>query len=96
MLKYLNLLDVLECIEILEIYTFGLSRMQFILNENYAAEPTWEIIIHITTLLEVMIRKYPMIFGNYPEVVWKKYIKIGKALESGYWHFVFQLCWTFV
>jgi len=27
------LLEVLECIKILEIYTFGLSRMQFISNE---------------------------------------------------------------
>ena len=90
------LLEVLECIQILEIYTFGLSRVQFISNENEAAEPTWEIIIHMSILLEDMLEKYPMIFGNYPEVSWKKYIKIGKALESGYWHFVYQLCWKLV
>jgi len=62
------LLDVLECIQILEIYTFGLSRVQFISNENEAAEPTWEIIVHMSILLADMIEKYPMIFGNYPEV----------------------------
>jgi len=90
------LLEVLECIQILEIYTFGLSRVQFISNENSSAEPTWEIIIHMSTLLEDMLKRYSMIFDNYPEVPWKKYIKIGKALESGYWHFVYQLCWKLV
>jgi len=90
------LLEVLECIQILEIYTFGLSRVQFISNENSSAEPTWEIIIHMSTLLEDMLKRYSMIFNNYPEVTWKKYIKIGKALESGYWHFVYQLCWKLV
>ena len=65
-------------------------------NENGAAEPTWEYLIHISTLLEVMLNNYPMIFGNYSEVPWKKYVKIGKALENGHWPFVYQLCWKFV
>ena len=59
------LLEVLECIEILEIYMYGLNRLQFISNENSAAEPTWEYIIHISMLLEILLEKYPMIFGNY-------------------------------
>lgn len=90
------LLEVLECIEILEIYMYGLERMQFISNENGAAEPTWEYIIHISSLLEILLEKYPMIFGNYSEVPWKKYVKIGKALETGHWSFVYQLCWKLV
>ena len=90
------LLEVLESIEILEIYMFGLSRRQFISNENGAAEPTWEYIIHIGTLLKAILEKYPMIFSNFSEVPWKKCVKIGKALENGYWPFVYQLCWKFV
>ena len=90
------LLEVLECIEIVEIYMYGLDRMQFISNENGAAEPTWEYIIHISTLLEILLEKYPMIFGNYSEVPWKKSVKIGKALENGRWPFVYQLCWKLV
>jgi len=90
------LLEVLELIEMLQIYMFGLKRMQFISNENNAAEPTFEIIIRMSALLQDLIEKYPMIFGNYSELPWKKYIKIGKALEGGYWHFVYQLCWKLV
>ena len=90
------LLEVLELIEMLQIYMFGLKRIQFISNENNAAEPTFEIIIRMSALLEDMLEKYSMIFGNYPEVPWKKYIKIGKALENGYWHLIFQLCWKLV
>ena len=90
------LLEVLECIEVIEIYMFGLSRMQYISNENAAAEPTREFIIYIGHLLEKMVEKYPMVFSHYPDIPWKKYVKIGKALESGYWNFIYQLCWKFV
>ena len=90
------LLEALECIEVLEIYIYGLERMQFISNENGAAEPTWKYIIHLTKLLEKLLEKYPMIFSNYSEIPWKKYVKIGKALENGHWSFVYQLCWKLV
>jgi len=36
------LLEVLECIQILEIYTFGLNRVQFISNEN-ESDDFWQL-----------------------------------------------------
>jgi len=90
------LLDMLECVEVIEIFTFGLSRIQFIKNENDLTEPIWDIIIYMGRILEKMMEKYPEIFTTYPEVPWEKYVKIGKALENGYWNMVYQLCWRLV
>ena len=91
------LTEILGCINDLEILTVNLSRMEFFHNKDGVIEYVQEYLIRISTSLELIKESNPMIMNwlqtKYDKIPWEKYIKIGKAIDAGYWAFIYSIAW---
>ena len=91
------LTEILDCIDDLELLTSNLSRMEFFQNKDDVIGYVQEYLIRICVSLEVIKEKNPMIMNwlqtKYDKIPWEKYIKIGKAIDAGYWAFIYSIAW---
>ena len=89
------LTEILECIDELEIFTSNLSRMEFLENKDNVIGFVQEYLIRISASLDVIKETKPMMWKwllkKYEKIPWEKYIKIGKAIDKGYWALVYSL-----
>ena len=57
-----------------------------------------EYLIRIRVSLNVIKETKPMIWNwllkKYEKIPWEKYIKLGKAIDKGYWALVYSLAWN--
>ncbi len=92
------LTEILECIDELEIFTSNLSRMEFFENKDNVIGFVQEYLIRISASLDVIKETKPTIWKwllkKYEKIPWEKYIKIGKAIDKGYWALVYSLAWN--
>lgn len=91
------LTEILECIDELEIFTSNLSRMEFFENKDNVIGFVHEYLIRISASLDVIKEIKPTIWKwllkKYEKIPWEKYIKIGKAIDKGYWALIYSIAW---
>ena len=91
------LTEILGCIDELEIFTSNLSRIEFFENQDNVIGFVQEYLIRISASLDVIKETKPMMWKwllkKYEKIPWEKYIKIGKAIDKGYWALIYSIAW---
>ena len=87
---------ILLAIEEIEDHSRNLTKEDFYNNTELSAGPLQDALITISEQTRILKGNYHSLLQVYSEVKWTKLIKLGKAIEEGYWAFIYQLVWRFV
>ena len=90
----LPLTDILFYIEEIEFLTINLTRLDFFNDVTGITDEIRHNLIEISINLDIALDANPDSFYNLsPNFPWERCVKIGKAIESGYFSIIYQRVW---